>query len=88
MVNFRSLCYLFIGDDGFGERKQLFQVERFIEFSLGSRRLLSEAKAERSGAVVRGIEQVIKLAELRHTGMFFDDAAAPIIGAGIAQRAE
>ena len=45
-------------------------------------------EAERARPVVGRFQQVIQFAELRLARVLFDDAAAPVVGAGVAQRAE
>ncbi len=88
LAGFHAFRRLAVGNDGVGERQQFFELERPIEFTLGSGRLAAKPEAERARPVVRRIEQVIELTELRFARMFLDDAAAPIIRAGIAQRPE
>ena len=76
------------GDQGIGKALEFFQSKSLVELSLGRRRRLPEAEAERAGPVVRGFQQIVQLAEQGLAGMLLDDTPAPIIRRGVAQRAE
>lgn len=77
-----------VADDDGGERLQSGEIHRPVECALGSRGLGVQAKAERAGAVVGRVEQVVHLVELSFARASFDHAPALGIQACVAQHAE
>ena len=84
----RAVRQVFAGDDCVGVRDQPFKIERLVELSSRSGGLGAKAESECACAAIRSVEQLVDLFELRHSSMFFDDAAPPMVRTGIAQRAE
>jgi len=77
-----------IRDDGIGDPLHLRQVKGLVECALGCRWRLVEAEAKRSRAVIRREEQIFQLALLRFAEVALNHAAAPVVRAGVAQRAK
>src|SRR5439155_11111946 len=79
---------IIVGQDGVRDRLHLREFEGLVERALRHGRRLIEAEAQRTGAVIRRIQQVLHLAGLRLAEMALDHATAPIVGTGIAPRAK
>ena len=80
-------CVL-IAYDGVRNRLQSCEGDGLVEHAAGRRRRAVQSEAEGSGTVVGRLQQVVKLAQLVFAGVLLDNAAAPIVGAGIAERSE
>jgi hypothetical protein len=67
---------------------ELFEIDRLVEFPLRGGREVVVTEAECARAVVGRLQQVIQFTELGIACVLLDDTTAPVVGPGIARRAE
>ena len=83
-----NICKPLANGYRFGEGLKFFQIDRLVEFPLRGGWNIAQPKAKRAGPIIGRLQKVIQLAELGFARLFLDNAAAPVIRAGIAQCAE